>query len=152
MNHGSRLLLIASLALNLLLGSAFATHLWREHLRARPDPGAEPRLGTTVSDSASLKERRQAVRASFGELGRAHRRAVEALRREPFDRAALEAAFAALEQARLDHARRSHELLLELAARLDRQGREQLARRLEQERALHPGHGRRGRGKLDARD
>ncbi len=152
MNRGSRLLLIASLALNLLLGSAFATHLWRERLRADGDPGVEPRLGATVSDAASLKERRQAVRASFSELRHAHRRTVEALRREPFDRAALEAAFAALEQARLDHMRRSHELLLELAARLDREGREQLARRLERERALHPGHGRRGRGKRDAGD
>lgn len=39
-----------------------------------------------------------------------------ALRRDPFDREALLAAFAELERARSEHARRSHELLIELAA------------------------------------
>jgi uncharacterized membrane protein len=141
------LLLIGSLALNLLLAAAFATHLWREHRPSDSDDATTPESLTARTTADSLADKRQAVRSSFAELRRAQARAAAALRREPFDRAELEAAFAALERARADHARRSHELLLELALRLDREGRHHLARRLEQERAIHPGRGRGSRGK-----
>lgn len=144
------LLLIGSLALNLLLAAAFATHLWREHWRLAADDAAMPDALAARTAADSLSDKRRAVRGSFAELRRAQARAAAALRREPLDRAELEAAFAALERARADHARRSHELLLELALRLDREGRHHLARRLEQERAIHPGRGRGSRGKAAA--
>lgn len=143
MSKGLRLLLLASLGLNVALAAAFATHLWREaraELTASEAESLEP-----SSPPASLAERRKAVRETHAELRRAQARVAAALRRDPFDREALLAAFAELERARSEHARRSHELLIELAASLDHDGRERLAKRLRSERPHPPpGKGRRG--------
>ncbi len=109
---------------------------------APPPPGPELRMARTAIAEAS-PEARQAIRRAFVATLRearqarlAHRNAqialVETLRAEPFDRAALEAAFEDLRQTRMELDRALQTALVEQMSRLEPDQRAALARAIGQ--------------------
>lgn len=146
-----RFLLIASLAVNVLLGAALATGLTL-HFRSGahgvrtsdlPSPRAlarhlseEERAGMRLI----LDKRRASFRGAGREVIEARRQVRRALAAEPFEAQELAAALAKL---RNGHGRLSLEAqatLVELAAQMDAEGRQRLARailRPERDRGDH---------------
>ncbi|MBB5014681.1 periplasmic heavy metal sensor [Rehaibacterium terrae] len=153
-----RLALLASLLLNAALAGVLGA-LWlrsagdtgdvasseRSEDARTPSPG---RLGRELAPEqrALMREtfaRHRAPMREHAEAARAARRAVAAvLRSEPYDRDALAAAFAELRARDGEAAAVTHAMLLDLADRLDAEGRERLAARIERAGRHHRG----GRG------
>lgn len=148
-----RIALLASLLLNAALAGALAAHWLRDGAAPAVDEPAErvrapspDRLGRELAPGqralmrevferhrGGMRERIEATRVS-------RRDVADALRAEPFDRAALAAAFAGLRDHETEAAAASHAMLLDLADRLDASGRERLAARIERaghHRAMH---------------
>jgi uncharacterized membrane protein len=147
-----RYLLLASLALNLLLASALTVVHWHpfhdapagaERRWARvPDPRALART-LEAEDRAILLEVIERHRAELGEhfrpLGSARRELAEALRREPFDPAQMDAAFQHMRAAEGGTADAMHAFMLDLAPKISAAGRRRIAEHLERG---HGGHRR----------
>jgi uncharacterized membrane protein len=146
-----RYLLLLSLALNLGLGAALFTVQWH-HQQSRQE-GADrrwaripsPRMLAGALDEADrriLLEVIETHRGKLGEhfrpLGGARRELAEALRAEPFDPAAMQAAFERMRDSESGTAAAMHAFMLELATRVSADGRKRIADQLERGR-----HGRR---------
>ena len=136
-------LLWGAVLLNLVLIGLVAGILLGERAASPvPPPGADQRLARGVIAQAS-PEARQAIRRAFLVTLRdargerlAHRRAqlalVETIQAEPFDRAALEAAFADLRDTRLALDEAIQTTLVEQMSRLDAEQRAALAKAIRQ--------------------
>lgn len=152
-----RFALLLSLALNAALAGVLGG-LWLraddrvDAAAARDDEARAPSPGRLGRDLAP--EQRRLMREIFDEhraamreriaATRAARHAVaQALRADPFDREALAAAFAALRGRDAEAAEESHAMLLDLAGRLDADGRARLAARIERGDRHREGHHRR---------
>jgi uncharacterized membrane protein len=146
-----RLLLIVSLALNVLLGTALATALLMQYRsgahEARhmdlPSPRALARHLHEDERSrlrAILGGHRPAFRAAGGEVMEARRRVRDALTAEPFEAETLANALADLRRGQGRMSAEAQAAIVELAESMDAEGRQRLARAiLRHER----GHGAR---------
>lgn len=139
-----RALLLLSLALNLVLGTALVAIHWHhpddtpsvaERRWARiPDPR---QLARTLDDADRkvLSEVIEAHRGELGEhfrpLGHARRALAEALRAEPFDPAAMQRAFEQMRSSESGTANAMHAFMLELATKVSPAGRQRIADHLE---------------------
>jgi uncharacterized membrane protein len=149
-----RILLIASLALNLFGVGAIATaavmdrgghgglfgHCRPPRFMGMPSP-RELREVLRDSDRVKLAELLQANRAAFRErltdLFAARQRVADAVRSEPFDRAKLEAAFAALRESEAAMAAGAQGWLVEFVAGIDADGRAGVAELLTRRHGRH---------------
>lgn len=134
----SRYLLLASLALNLVLGAGL---VWL--LRAPPPPDSPPamfrpdalRQALSPQRSALVEtvaaRHREAMRARIGRIHQARGEVREALRAEPFERGALDAAFERLREAESGAATEAHALLADLASEASPADRVRLAQLME---------------------
>lgn len=153
-----RRLLLASLLLNAALVGVLGA-LWLRSAGESVDAAASERSGEARAPSPGrlgrelTPEQRALMRETFARHrapmrdraaeARAARRVVAAvLRQEPYDRDALAAAFAELRTRDAEAAAVTHAMLLDLADRLDAEGRARLAARIE--RAGHRHRGERG--------
>jgi len=143
---GLRSLLVASLALNLFLAGAFASH-WAGRLFGPggfgppgPPPGPAPFapppppvLRSLLAETdrpvldAVKAEHDPAVRAAFREMEGARARVRQALQAEPFDAAALSAAFADLRRQEEAVASAVQAMLTDLLGRLEPAARRRIA-------------------------
>jgi uncharacterized membrane protein len=134
-----RVLLLGSLCLNLLLISAVGGLLWRERApaptesaeaRSLPDPrriarALPPERRALVRQA--LAPERAAFVAELRALREAHSEVRRALRAQPYEDAALVAAFAEVRERERAMAERVHAGLVRLAAELSPEERAQLA-------------------------
>lgn len=142
MTPAARYLLLFSLALNLSLGVALAWFHWHRPAVAEAPPprGAmfrhdalrdalAPRRGGLVDAVAA--RHRETMRVRIERMDEARATVREALRAEPFDRAALDDAFAGLREADSRTAAEAHALISEVAAEANPSERERLSRLME---------------------
>jgi uncharacterized membrane protein len=135
-----RMLLVVSLALNVLLGTALATALLMQY-RSGGAHGARhmdlpsPRaLARHLHDDertrlrSILSGQRPAFRAAGGEVMEARRRVRSALTAEPFQAEALASALADLRRGQGRMSTEAQAAIVELAASMDADGRQRLAR------------------------
>ncbi len=146
-----RILVIGSLALNIFgIGAIAANAVIDGHSHCRPPrfmglpSSRELREVLPENDQAMLEELLQANRAGFrerlNELLAAKQRVADAIKAEPFDRARLDIAFAALRERHAAMTTGAQGWLTEFVARLDPEGRARIAELLTRR------HGRRDKG------
>ena len=144
MPHRFRYLLLASLALNLLLGATLIATHWHsvqsqshggDRRWARvPDPRA---LAHALGEADRkillevIERHRDGLSAHFRPLGAARRELAEALRAEPFDPANMEAAFLHMRGAEGGTADAMHAFMIDLAPKISAAGRARIAEHLE---------------------
>jgi uncharacterized membrane protein len=153
-----RLVLIASLALNLFAAGALATALatdrgWLPGLRSHARPGrliglpnprqlraALPESGQRALDDA-LRAHGAEIRRRIHDLAAARLEVAAAIRAEPFERAGLDAALARLREREAAVAVATQAMMAELVERLDAEGRARVADLLPPRRPgpRHPG-------------
>ncbi|HYE00803.1 MAG TPA: periplasmic heavy metal sensor [Alphaproteobacteria bacterium] len=133
MTRRLRLLLIASLALNLALGGLLAggairQWAWGGHGGEAPMRGLMRVLPAESHEAAraALAAGRPEMEARLAALRDARRELVAALAREPYDRAAVEAAFAALRARTAEVQAQAHGTVAGLAAGLGPEQRRRL--------------------------
>ena len=140
MNSLVRTVLLVSLALNIALGASLTWLVLqppptREETRGRK---ARPLLHPEQLRRALPAERgelidnvleahRAAMRAHLNELAAARDRVRDAVRHEPFDRSALDAAFAQLRESERQTAEEAQALISDLLQQLTAEEREQIA-------------------------
>ena len=154
----TRLLLVASLVLNLFLVGLLAggrlAHGPIGGFNPAAGPGFVPHLVRSLPPAARdlaqerFADRRTEIRRQVVELRRQHRAIYRALTAERFDRAALEAALAEMRGQVADLQASIHRAMVEVADQLDAEDRRQMAETL---RRLAGGHGR-GRGPGQGRE
>ncbi len=156
MTRSVRLILLASLALNLALGASLAWLVFQPgraalETRQRETPTmfrpealrrALPKERSEVVD-AVLARHRDAMHTRIRAQSQARDGVREALRAEPFERSQLEDAFARLRDAEGHTAEEAHALLVDLASRATPEERERLSRIMKNR------HGSRERHKSD---
>ncbi|HRQ63932.1 MAG TPA: periplasmic heavy metal sensor [Xanthomonadaceae bacterium] len=134
-----RVLLIVSLALNMLLGTALATALLMQYRSGAhetrhmdlPSPRALARHlheHERTRLRAILSEHRPAFRTAGGEVMEARRRVRDALAAEPFEADALASALADLRRGQGRLSTEAQAAIVELAEGMDADGRRRLAR------------------------
>ncbi len=144
MTRSVRLILLASLALNLALGAGLA---WLAFQPVHPPPETRKRVSPPMFHPEALrralpKERgdlldavlaqhREAMHARIRALSQARAGVREALRAEPYERELLDDAFARLRDAEVRTAEQAHALLVDLATRVTPEDRERLSRIVE---------------------
>lgn len=146
-----RRLLIASILLNVFLIGAIGAGVIARHGPHLFDGGRErpprpfempsprkiravlPEASRPIAD-AMFAAHRAEVEAKIGALVEARLAVAAAIRAEPFDRAALDAALAALRSLEIEMAGTVQGIIADLAAELDADSRERLAKLLETRR------------------
>jgi Spy/CpxP family protein refolding chaperone len=137
----ARALLLASLAINLILATWFVVHAPWRHAPGGPDGrhGPVPQFVDLRSFRRVLPEERRdvidavfapqrpALRERLGALFQARRAVREAMRAEPFDRAALDAAFERLREAETEAALQTQATLGDVLQQLTPEERRQFA-------------------------
>lgn len=135
-----RIVLIASLALNLALGAALGQWIWKSHHHERPKPmhegppmfrpdalrGALSPQRADVVDGV-LARHRDAMHSRIQQLRLAREAVQAAMLAEPFQSERLDAAFADLRRAESDTASEAHAMLAEVTALAKPDERERLA-------------------------
>jgi Spy/CpxP family protein refolding chaperone len=166
LSRTARVLLLLSIALNVALATALVSYApWKHGGRDPRHGGPVPGLLDLRAFRRSLPEARQAIvetafaahrdalRPRLGALFAARRAVREAIRAEPFDRATLDAAFAALRAAETEAATEAQALLGDVLVSATPEERRRLAelmpRRMVRERG--PRHGRDDGHERDAR-
>lgn len=140
MTRSIRLVFLASLALNLVLGVGLA---WLVvHHEARPTAARDPQSRPVFHPEAlrrALPEargdlvdtvmvgHRDAMRARIERLSRAREQVREAMRHEPFERERLDTAFAQLREAENSAAQEAQSLIIDLATQATPEERERLS-------------------------
>lgn len=146
-----RWLLLLSLALNLGLGAALGAMHWQHqhgsHSSADERRWARipnPRMLARSLDEADrrillevVETHRDQLGARFRPLGAARRELAAALRAEPFEPAAMQAAFARMRDSESGTTEAMHAFMLELATRVSADGRKRIADQLERGRHGH---------------
>ena len=145
-----RYLLLLSLALNLGLGAAFVAMHW--HQPSGPSSSMErrwaripnPRMLAGTLEEADRKILLEVVETHRGKLGEhfrplggARRELADALRAEPFDPSAMQAAFERMRDSESGTAQAMHAFMLDLATRVSADGRKRIADQLERGRHGH---------------
>lgn len=140
MSRTLRIVLIASLALNLALGAALGQWIWKSNHHARPAhmhdgppmfrPDAlraalSPEHGAVVDQI--LAKHRDAMHGRIKQLRQAREDVRLALLAEPFQRGQLDAAFANLRTSEADTAAEAHAILGEVAELAKPAERERIA-------------------------
>ena len=153
-SRSTRIVLIASLALNVFALGAFTSALvldgsrWfgdRERPRRFIGMPSPHRLRAALDEGdqrtlhAAMEAHRSEIRARIRGIRAARRDVAEAIRAQPFDRARLDAALVRLRESEGATATEIHGMIAELVAKLDADGRARVAE-------LIPSRARRGRG------
>lgn len=146
-----RWLLLLSLALNLGLGAALGAMHWH-HQQGNQAGTSErrwsripnPRMLARTLEEADRKILLEVIEVHRGKLGdhfrplgHARRELADALRAEPFDPAAMQAAFERIRDSESGTASAMHAFMLELATRVSSDGRKRIADQLERGRHGH---------------
>jgi uncharacterized membrane protein len=131
-----RVLLIASLTLNLLLIGAAAGRMWRWHHHGRDFDGAGILLSHVPADKragieAMIERDRAAMRGQLDAMEAARKEVSAALIAEPFDKARFIAALQSMHQSGLAARSVTAATLAEIASHLSIEERKAFARRLE---------------------
>ena len=143
-----RVVLLLSLALNVLLGAALASVWWQHQERGRGIGGAVhmPRAealakvlpdGDRAALDAAYARHRPEVRASFQGMREARREVRAALTASPFDAARLERALTAMREHEARVAEAVHALLTDVSSSVSEAGRAAIAKQVTSRRHGH---------------
>ena len=158
MSRALRIVLIASLALNLALAAALGQWIWKSHHHPRPAhmhdgpamfrPDAL-RAALSAEHGAMvdqiLASHRDAMHGRIKQLRQARENVRAALLAEPFQRGQLDAAFAKLRASEADTAAEAHAILTEVAQLADATERDRIAGLVKGRHAKDPGNAPRKR-------